>query len=125
MSILDRMNNWSESTLGFILWLFPLVGPPVGIAFHCVYQVSIGNGHEQFRLGFVDVPKYLGAGASYLDVLILDALIILALFVGLGFRYYYFRHERDFIKKYNIKVKTGPKYSSDSKERDSGYDYDD
>ena len=125
MSILDRMNSFSETTLGFILWLFPIVGPPVGIALHCVYQVSIGNGHEQFRLAFVDIPKYLGAGASYLDVLILDVLIILALCVGLGLRYYYFRHERDFIKKYNIKVKPKPKYSSDSKESDSGYEYDD
>lgn len=76
-------------------------------------------------MAFVDVPKYLGAGASYLDVLILDVFIILALCVGLGLRYYYDRHERDFIKKYNIKVKTKPKYSSGSKESNSGYEYDD
>lgn len=102
--------------------LFALLGPPVCMALHCVHQVVIGNGHEQFRLAFVDVPKYLGAGASYLDVLIYDAFVVLALLVGLGYRYYYFRHERDFIKKYNIKAETGFKsmFKSSSGSRGSG-----
>lgn len=89
------------------MWLVAILAPSLGVTFHCAYQISIGNGHEQFRLVFVDVPKYLGAGASFLDVLILDALIVLALLVSLGFRYYYFRHERDFIKKYNVEAETG------------------
>ena len=104
MGILNRMSEWHKSTWELAVSLVAILGPPIGVAVHCAYQVSIGNGHEQFRLAFVDVPKYLGAGASYLDVLIFDVLVGLALLVGLGYRYYYFRHERDFIKKYNIKI---------------------
>lgn len=109
MGILNRMSEWHNSTWELAVSLVAIIAPPLGVAFYCAYQVSIGNGHEQFRLAFVDVPKYLGAGASYLDVLILDAIAVLALLVGLGFRYYYFRHERDFIKKYNIETETGIK----------------
>ncbi len=127
MPLLSRMNEWHKSTWEFIVSLIALLGPPLGMAFYCAYQVSIGSGHEQFRLGFVDVPKYLGAGASYLDVLILDVFVVLALLAGLGYRYYYFRHERDFIKKYNIDAETGVKslFKSSSRTKGNGnYDSD-
>lgn len=122
MSILNRMSGWHKSTWEFIVSLFLIIGPPLGMAFHCAYQVSIGNGHEQFQLGFVDIPTYLGAGASYLDVLILNCFAVLALLAGLGFRYYYFRHERDFIKKYNIEAETGFKSIFKSSSRSKGGD---
>jgi hypothetical protein len=100
--------------------MIALIGPALGTAVYCAYQVSMGNGLLQFRIGFIDVPKYLGAGASYLDVLILDGLIVLALIIGLGYRYYHFRHERDFIKKYNIDAETGFKSLFSNKPRGGG-----
>ncbi len=122
MNILSRINEWHKTTWELVVSLFAFIAPPAGMAFHCLHQVVIGSGHEQFRLDFVDIPKYLGAGASYLDVLIYDVFVVLALLVGLGYRYYYFRHERDFIKKYNIKAETGFKsiFKSRSGSRGSG-----
>lgn len=69
--------------------MFFLVGPFLGNLVYCSYQVYLGNGLLQYRLGFIDVPKYLGAGASYLDVLILNVCAIVALLIGIGLRYYH------------------------------------
>jgi hypothetical protein len=55
-----------------------------------------------------------------LDVLILDGLVVLALIIGFGCRYYHFRHERDFIKKYNIEAETGFKSLFSNKPRSGG-----
>jgi len=90
----------------------------------CPLARSIGNGLLQYRLGFIEVPKYLGAGASYLDVLILNACAVLALLIGIGLRYYHYRHERDFIRKYKIEGETGFKsIFSPSKSNNSGGSY--
>jgi len=127
MPILNRMNEWHKSTWEFIVSIIALVGPPMGMTIYCAYQVAIGNGLEQFQLEFVDIPKFLGAGASFLDVLILNCLIVIAIWGGLGYRYYYYRHERDFIKKYNIDADTGFKsiFKSSSRSRgNSNYDND-
>ena len=105
--MLRRIDEWHKSTWEFIVAIIAMIGPAVGTAVYCAYQVSMGNGLAQFRLGLIEVPKYLGAGASYLDVLILDVLIVVALAGGFGYRYYYFRHERDFIIKYKIDAETG------------------
>jgi len=118
--MLRRIDEWHKSTWEFIIAMVAMIGPALGTAVYCAYQVSLGNGLLQFRLSFIDVPKYLGAGASYLDVLILDGLIVLALIGGFGYRYYHFRHERDFIKKYNIEAETGFKSLFSNKPRSGG-----
>jgi hypothetical protein len=64
--MLIRIDEWHKSTWEFVIAIIAMIGPALGTAAYCAYQVSMGNGLSQFRLGFIDVPKYLGAGASYL-----------------------------------------------------------
>jgi hypothetical protein len=125
--MLQRISEWHKTTWELIGGILAIILPALGTAAYCAFKVASGEGHEQFRLGFVDIPKYLGAGASYLDILILDGMMVVALVVGFGLRYYHYRDERDFLKKYKIKGETG--FTSDLKpsKGSSGFfdDYDD
>lgn len=62
-------------------------------------QVYAGRGLEQFRLGHIDIPKFLGAGATYLDIFILNIATVIALLIALIFRYRHYEPERDILKK--------------------------
>jgi len=122
--MLRRLSEYHRSTWECIISLTFVLGPFLGNLVHCAYQVSIGNGLLQYRLGFIEVPKYLGAGASYQDVLILNVCAVLALLIGIALRYYHYRHERDFIRKHKIEGETGFKsIFSPSKSSGSGSSY--
>ncbi len=62
-------------------------------------QVYAGRGLEQFKLGNVDIPKLLGAGATFLDVFILNIATTIALVIALYCRYRYYEPERDILRK--------------------------
>jgi hypothetical protein len=62
-------------------------------------QVYAGRGLEQFKLGHVDIPKFLGAGATFLDVFILNIATVIALLIALYCRYRYYEPERDILRK--------------------------
>ncbi len=62
-------------------------------------QVYAGRSLEQFRLGHVEIPKFLGAGATFLDVFILNIATVIALLIAFYCRYRYYEPERDILKK--------------------------
>ncbi|MAM89513.1 MAG: hypothetical protein CME36_19610 [unclassified Hahellaceae] len=120
--MLRHIAEWWKSTWQFLITIAALALPPLCLTGYCWYKVATGEGAEQFRLGFVDIPKYLGAGASYLDVLILNICVLLVLAVGFAVRYYQYRHERDFMRKYGIKGGTG--FVRDLRDPDSSRSFD-
>ncbi len=93
-------------------WLFAsgiglLFIADLGIGLYAATQVYFGNGFGQFRLGNVDIPKFLGAGATYLEVFISSLVTIIALTGGLIARYKHYSPERNLLKQYNKAGKTG------------------
>lgn len=87
------------------LWVFLVAGGlilSVGAVLYSLDKVLRGQALEPFKLGNVPVPWLLGAGASYLEVLILLVALIIAFVVALAVRWHYYRDERDFRRKYKI-----------------------
>ncbi len=78
----------------------------LGVLVHCIDKVLRGEGLEPFKLGNVPIPKFLRAGASYQDALILMIVAVQSLMAGLFFRWRYYRLEDDFKNKYKIKDKS-------------------
>ena len=105
--MLRRLSEFHRSTWECIISFIAMVGPILGVIVHCIYQISMSNALVQFRLGPIESPKYFGIGASYQDVLIFHVCIFIALIVGIALRYYHYRDERDFMRKYNVKDQTG------------------
>lgn len=68
-------------------------------------KVIHGEGQAEFRLGNVPIPKLLGAGATYLDVLILLSAAEIAMLGAILWRYKEYREEEDFKKKCGITEK--------------------
>lgn len=107
------------SSIGFFIFLFACtVVSMLGVMLHCGYNIYLGNALETFDIIIMDHPVLTSLGVSYLEVLIGDVCILLALIIVWGLRYHYYKDERDFIKKYNIKGKT--RSGSDSKPAKSG-----
>ncbi|TNC85834.1 MAG: hypothetical protein CSH37_06285 [Thalassolituus sp.] len=98
---------------GFAILILASVVPILGVMIHCGYNIYLGNGLETYDLVIMDHPILTNLGVSYVEVLIYDAFAFLVLVIGLLFRYYHYRDERDFMKKYNLKGKTG--FGSDFK----------
>jgi ABC-type sulfate transport system permease component len=111
----------SNTSLGFVILVLALALPFLGVIAHCSYNIYIGNGLDTYDLIVMDHPVLTNLGVSYLEVLIADVATLVAVFVGILMRYNYYKDERDFIKKYNLNVKTG--FSRDFKNSgSSGYD---
>lgn len=69
-------------------------------------EIKMGNANELFKLGFVEIPTWLGAGATNLSIVILFIGIWIALIVGFISRYRYYKDElflykRAGVSKYN------------------------
>jgi len=117
--------SFEETNLGLVLFLLGVIGPIVGVMAHCGYNIYLGNALETYDLIIMDHPVLTNLGVSYLEVLLADVAVLIALGVGLAFRYYHYKDERDFIKKYNLKRNTGfysdfsSKSSLDSRSYDS------
>ena len=117
--------SFEDTSLGLVLFLLGVVGPILGVMVHCGYNIYLGNALETYDLIIMDHPVLTNLGVSYLEVLLADAAVFIALGIGLAFRYFYYKDERDFIKKYNLKGKTGfysdfaPKTNLDSRSYDS------
>jgi len=90
-------------SLGFIAVTFV---PLLGVLALCIDKVVKGRGLDAFMLGNMPIPKLLGAGASYLDVLIFMLIATLLLTIALFVRWRHYRLEDDFKKKYGIKDKS-------------------
>jgi hypothetical protein len=108
-----------SSFIGFISIILMLLVLS-GKVLYCLVQVLKGRGHETFHMIVMEHPVFTFINASFMDVLIFEAGMLIALVVGLVWRYFYYRDEREFLKKYKIKGKTGfwgPIRSNDS-ERD-------
>ena len=96
---MDKLRELSKNLfMYFIFWGITL-GPTV----YCLDKVINGQSLEPFRLGNVPIPSFQGAGASYLDVLILFGAAFLAVNIAMIIRYHQLKNERDFKKKYGIK----------------------
>ena len=116
-------SSFEETNFGFAVFLFVTITPMLGVMLHCGYNIYSGNALETYDLIIMGHPVLTSLGVSYLEVLIADVVTFFALIIGLAFRYYYYRDERDFMKKYNIKGKTG--FTSDfNSKSSSGNSYD-
>lgn len=94
--------NW-----GFIVFVVAICLPSVVVGFHCLLNIWRGKALETFDVGIMAHPILTNLGVTYLEVFIGDIVTLIALLVGLYLRYRYYRDERDFMKKYNIKGKSG------------------
>ena len=97
-----NINKFKEISSGLFLF-FILWGITLGPLVHCIDKVIKGQSLEPFRLGNVPIPTFQGAGATYLDVLILFLVAFVAVNIAILIRYNQLRNERDFKKKYGIK----------------------
>ncbi len=70
-------------------------------------MVYAGKGIEPFTFGSVEIPKLQGAGATFMDVFILNAAIVIAVVIAFIVRYKYYEPERAIIKKHMLKDKAG------------------
>jgi hypothetical protein len=121
--MLRKMSDEMEGSgvFGF-LTLILLLMTLSGKTLYCLVHVLNGKGHETFKMPMVD-RLFTWIDASYMDVLILDGALLIALIVGLIFRYFYYSDERDFLRKYKIKDKTG--FWGPFRSSDGGRDYPD
>lgn len=104
---MQKLLDWLWSSWRFALTLVLMVSPFLGLTALCLLKVQAGQGLQPFRLGMVDMPRFLGAGASYLDVLLLCLLVPAALLTALLLRYRYYRDERDFLRRHGLPGRTG------------------
>lgn len=109
--------NW-----GFMVFVAAVCLPSVAAGFHCLLNIWRGKALETFGLGIMAHPILTNLGVTYLEVFIGSMVTLIALLVGLYLRYRYYRDERDFMKKYNIKGKAG--FSRDFKPSGHGNHYD-
>ena len=96
MPILQSVKNWISSGLALFIGAGVVFGPTV----YCLDKVMNGQGNEIFRLGSVPVPKFLGAGATYWTVLVLDIFALVVIFVGIYLDHKEYKLEKDFRTKY-------------------------
>jgi hypothetical protein len=73
----------------------------------CLKKVLDGEGLERFTIGNVIIPKFYGAYASCLDMVIFLTVagiaVVGALLIERYYDYYQEKEEQDFKKKYQIK----------------------
>lgn len=106
--MLGKINSgWENTNWGLALFLISIILPALGVVAHCTVQIFEGKALEHYDLVIMDHPILTNWGATYLEVLIGDVLLLVVLIVGLIFRHLHYGDERDFMKKYNIKGKTG------------------
>lgn len=106
--MLNKLNDyWENTNWEFLMFLTAMILPAVGVIAHCAVNISQGRAFETYHLIVMDHPILTNLGATYLEVLVGDALALLALFIGLYLRYRHYSDERDFMRKYNIRGSTG------------------
>ena len=102
-----KLKSFLENCWLFFTGFGLLIIADLGMSIYTGTQVYTGHGLEQFRLGSVDIPKFLGAGATYLEVFITDVVTLICLTVALFARYRYYTPERELLKRYNKEGNTG------------------
>jgi len=122
----DLDNALESKRWGFILFLIASILPALGVVAHCIVNIANGKALETYDLVIMDHPVLTNLGVSYLEVLIYDVIYLLALAVGLLWRYYHYKDERDFMRKYNIKGETGftQDFKASGSSRSHGYSND-
>ena len=70
------------------------------VALDEIYQ---GNGLELFKLGNLPIPKFLGAGASNIEMFIFCIVGVIAISIGLIRRYLYLRGDIAMMRKLGVK----------------------
>lgn len=115
--------NW-----GFIVLITVLFLPSVAVGFHCLFNIFHGKALETFDLTIMAHPVLTNLGVTYIEVLVGNIITLVAIFIGFYLRYRHYRDERDLMRKYNIKGKTGfsqefkPSSSNQGNHYDSGHD---
>ena len=112
-----------KQNMQFTIFIVLTLLAPVAVMIHCLINIAQGNALHTYDLVIMDHPVLTNLDVTYLEVFIADLLTIIAFIVALALRYFYYRHERDFIKKYNIQAKTG--FTRDFKPSQSTTDYQD
>ena len=119
--MLRKLNDLSVGECSLLIFLVGSLLPILGIIAWCVFNIVEGRSLETFDLAFMSHPVFTNLGASYLEMFIFNFIALIVIFLSTYLRYVYFADERDFMKKYNIKGKTG--FGSDFKApRSSGND---
>lgn len=118
MSPLRCLTRWLTDGV----FLFVAIGVLLGPTVVCLDKIISGYGGAIFRLGNVPIPKYLGAGATYWDVFVLDVICLGVLCLGIYYDYSEYKLEKDFRSRYakNTKYSYREYLCQRSKERDSG-----
>lgn len=93
--------------MAFYSFILATILPAVAVMIHCIVNIMKGRALETYDLVIMDHPVLTSLNVSYLEVFIGDVITILAVLAALGARHYYYRDERDFMRKYKIKGKTG------------------
>ncbi len=103
--------------------------PAFGVTVHCLFNIWQGKALEPYVLVIMDHPILTNLGATYFDILIGDLVVLISVILALYLRHRHYRDERDFLKKYNVKGKTGffrnIKISSRDRDQSFDSDYDD
>jgi len=88
------------ATIRGAIFLFCIFGFPFVIFGAISLDGMLSKGPlEDFRIGNVEVPKYQGAGASFLDMFIFCAIALIALTVAIYLRYRHHKTTLDFFRK--------------------------
>lgn len=94
----DHIGEFFATTRGFLVMFIGFGFFPTVLGFIALSRVQTFGPLERFRLGNTEIPKFMGAGASNLDVLILCVVALVALVVGLVIRYFYFRDKLNYLR---------------------------
>jgi hypothetical protein len=118
-----KLTEYLKEDCYFLIGLTLSLIAETSIGIHACLEVYNGRGSEPFSLGFVDIPKFIGANANNWSVAILMTGILVAIIVGYIMRYRYYRDELHLLKKAGLDKRQSGFYRDFDSDGSGGDDF--
>lgn len=103
ISIKKELSNFFYTLRGLALVFFVFNFGFIVYGVISLDKIIKGGGLELFMLGNLPVPKYLGAGASNIEMFIFCVIGVIAIFIGLIRRYLEMRDDIAMMRKLGLR----------------------